>query len=31
MKISELIAAKSNFEDNTKWLPFSVHARDTAG
>lgn len=31
MKISELIAAKSNFEDNTKWLPFSVHASDTAG
>ena len=26
MKTSELLAAKSSFEDNTKWLPFNVHA-----
>lgn len=31
MKTSELLAAKSSFEDNTKWLPFNVHASDTAG
>lgn len=31
MKTSELLAAKSSFEDNTKWLPFNVHANDTAG
>lgn len=30
MKTSELLAAKSSFEDNTKWLPFNVHANDTA-
>lgn len=31
MKTSELLTAKSSFEDNTKWLPFNVHANDTAG
>lgn len=31
MKIFDYIAAKSNFEDNTKWLSFRTHALDTAG